>query len=308
MDLGVRVTHVSYPDAPLCVCVRGMCVCACVTERVCWVGVMVTTRLFGPGEELKMSTACFSPASVLSSAHSPTLLQLPITRSLQSASDLTCIWFIDWLIFLFDDDDHSCMPDGLPLLHFVKRVLNMCLWVLCPVACWISWYAVMNGLHLSPVCSAMPPSAVMTCDCSSCHPTLNDASVIRLSSVWFCHCGFSSNSSELFSNIAAWKLKWSMSFLLIVSLTWAKCFSFKWRKTPPELIFAALLRLTFLSADMKPFWFDSLTACRDASQTLSLLLAASFHPVTVGLWQHFIKSESSTESSFSLYCRFSLVN
>lgn len=305
MDLGVRVTHVSYPDAPLCVCVRGMCVC--VSECV---GLVSWWRLVSL--DLERNSKCPLPAflrRLSSPLHThPQLLQLPITRSLQSASDLTCIWFIDWLIFLFDDDDHSCMPDGLPLLHFVKRVLNMCLWVLCPVACWISWYAVMNGLHLSPVCSAMPPSAVMTCDCSSCHPTLNDASVIRLSSVWFCHCGFSSNSSELYSNIAAWKLKWSMSFLLIVSLTWAKCFSFKWRKTPPELIFAALLRLTFLSADMKPFWFDSLTACRDASQTLSLLLAASFHPVTVGLWQHFIKSKSSTESSFSLYCRFSLVN
>lgn len=57
--------------------------------------------------------------------------------------------------------------------------------------------------------SAMLPSMVMIFDCS-CHPTLNDASMIRLSRPSDFHrCGLRSNSwlSGFYINITAWKLK-----------------------------------------------------------------------------------------------------
>lgn len=102
------------------------CVCVNVSERLNWVGVMVTTHLFGFGEEHKMPTACLLQrlSSLLCTlTHtSPAFDHLHINQ---------CLIYL-FINFVFDDGDNSCMPEGLPLCTlFVNRILNLCHCNLC---------------------------------------------------------------------------------------------------------------------------------------------------------------------------------
>lgn len=146
------------------VCIR-VCVCsACgLSERVSWVGVTVTTRLFWIWRGAQnVSTACDSSASVLCTlTHtSPTFNHLLMSQIRP--------WFFDFYFVFFN---HSCMPEGLPPLHFVKPILKSCLCICVPhTPCWIGWYAVMNELHLTCCSSAVLPFVVMIAYDCLCHP------------------------------------------------------------------------------------------------------------------------------------------
>lgn len=121
MDLGVRVTHVSYPDAPpVCACKRVWpCACGCVSsmwasELGCYHGDDSSFWIWGGA----LNVHCLlSSASVFSFAHSPTLLQLSVTCSVNHyLIGLLIDWFFWWSFM------HASRT---ALLHFVKRILNL---------------------------------------------------------------------------------------------------------------------------------------------------------------------------------------
>lgn len=171
MDLGVRVTHVFYPNAPLYVC-------ACVFMCVCGMGLSSfwcqwwRLHLFGFGEELRISTACFRQ-HLSSPLHTHPNVSNFQSLTLHAVSDLA---FLFYSLFEFLMITHACLK-ACPSAFCQATT---CLWNLCVLhtACWISWCAVMNE-HFTCRVSAMLRSLVMTSD-SSCHPTWNDASMIQL--------------------------------------------------------------------------------------------------------------------------------
>lgn len=139
MDLGFRVIHVSYPDAPL----------RCVRARVwvSWVGLGChgDDSSVGSGEELKMSTACFHRrlSSLLCTL---THTSLTLNHLSQSVSD----WASNFFIYFIS---HACLEACL----FVNWIIYFCLWNLCLHHCWLSWFAVLNGLHFTHLPDAMLP-------------------------------------------------------------------------------------------------------------------------------------------------------
>lgn len=140
MDLGVRVTTCILPwCSSVYVCVW---LCVWKRERVCvwhvslwvsWVGVFVTTHLFWIWRGAQNVHCLLSSASVLSSAHSPTLLQLPVTCSFSQF----LIWLLIHSFIYCFDGDHSCMPQGLPLCIVSNeswiRVCEICVYFTVPV-------------------------------------------------------------------------------------------------------------------------------------------------------------------------------
>lgn len=107
---------------------------------------------------------------------------------------------------------HACLkacPSALCLsIESWICVIVTCVYFTCP--CWISWYAVMNGLNLTCHSSAMlfPPCWLLL-NCL-CHPKLNEASMIQLSLFRAVFCFFFSLSLNsltflhFYINITAW--------------------------------------------------------------------------------------------------------
>lgn len=184
-------------------------------------------------------------------------------------------------------------------LHLVERIVKTCLWNLfvLDVSCWIGWYAVMNGAHFSPVVLVL------------CFPSWLWLLIARVIPLWMMPplsaSGFITVAWDLtvsafwvffFFLITAWEEK-IMSLLLIVSLTWARLVNRKchWR----WICSFAQTNISFFLAEIRPFDLLSNSLKRCFFQTLSLLILASLHPVTVGFWKQVIKSVSSPSTLFT---------
>lgn len=160
MDLGVRVTHISHLDAPVCVfvCVyvwRCVCECVWVCLRV-RVGLLSWRQLvYKFGEEFKH--CLLSSASVLSSAHSPTLfLQLSITCSQVN------VWSGIHVCTVFFSNNHMlCMPKGLPAAFCQANPEYMSVHFCLHFHFATVWNAITNESHIICHCSAMMSSVVI---------------------------------------------------------------------------------------------------------------------------------------------------
>lgn len=121
MDLGCTGHSCILTLMLLCMCV---CVLVCVwhvIEGVSDLGLVSWWRLifFWIWRGAHNVHCLLSSASVLSLHTHPHFSNFQ-SLALQSVSGLAF-----YLIHSFIFDDHSCMPEGLPPLHFVKQLLNM---------------------------------------------------------------------------------------------------------------------------------------------------------------------------------------
>lgn len=251
-----------YPTLMLlCVCV---CVCACSCVRVAcdevsvWVGLVSWWRLIFLDLERSSNVHCLlSSASVLSLHTHPHFSNFQ-SLALQSESDLAFDLFINWFLMI----THACLkacPSAFCQANreyvSVKSVFTSRS-LLTQLVCSNEWTTFFT-CHSS----AMLLSMVMTFDCS-CHPTLTDASMIWLPSLWFYHCGLRSHSWLSEFHITAWNVKTNDVPFLIVSLTWTRRLH---RKHATEVRLAALLRLTPVCLVWnQAIWFDCVIAWRDA--------------------------------------------
>lgn len=145
---------------------------------------------------------------------------------------------------------HACLkacPSALCLsIESWICVIVTCVYFTCP--CWISWYAVMNGLNLTCHSSAMlfPPCWLLL-NCL-CHPKLNEASMIQLSLfscfVCFFHCHLIVLHFCIFILTSLHGLKWNYVPSFHCKLDLSQIFE-QWTNAI-EMGFAALLILILI--------------------------------------------------------------